>query len=258
MTDSRWATIRDESNRFNEGGISKETQALLQYLVDSKRAMGVDAVATCTTDHPRPESRHRQQGTDGLGLAIDFRMRARGLNIHRAAFDLFVPVETSTYELIYADPPSGKRADGSYGPYNIKAGKRVRPYAVSGHHDHVHVAVNRGVFLKHPKPTPEENMARVPGAVDFCVMHNDDLVIAANDGAIYHFDADGAPDSTDYVGAYNANPALWGGSAPTSVRQCVGVYAIGPDRRARPDGHEEAVGYCQVFDDGSKYHWVRS
>ena len=142
MSDT-FADLTDPSNPFNLAGISDEDRALMQYLRDAKAATRVDVVVTCTTDHPAGATRHLQRGTNGLGLAIDCRKRTRGLDIHRAVFDLFVPIETQLYELIYASAS-----------YNIKAGRRVPPYATAGHHDHVHVAVNRGVFVRWPRPVP--------------------------------------------------------------------------------------------------------
>lgn len=142
MTDT-FADITDPSNPFNVAGISDEDRALLTYLRDAKAATGDDVVVSCTTDHPAGPTRHLQAGTGGEGLAIDCRMRRRGNDIHRAVFDVFVPVERQLYELIYAGAP-----------YNIKAGRRVAPYAVASHHDHVHVAVNRGVFVRWPGARP--------------------------------------------------------------------------------------------------------
>lgn len=245
--------ITDSSNPFATSGLSREVRALLEYLRAAGQAAGGDFVATSTTDHPtysnaRNLSRHLRPGTDGLGLALDCRLRTRGTgrNHHRAVFDAFTHVETQLHELIYA-----------FAPYNIKAGERVAPYAVSDHKDHIHVSVGKGVFVAYPstpgRPTPEELMASIPDACSrFCVLANDDLVITTVSGAIYHYDADGNADPLDHADAYAGHPELGG-----SVRKCLGVYAIGPDRKVRPDGHAEAVGYCQVFDDGARYHWVR-
>jgi hypothetical protein len=147
--------ITDPTNRFDVSGISDEDRALLSYLVAAKAATGIDVVVTCTTDHPAGATRHLQDGTAGRGLAVDCRLRQRGNDIHRSVFELFVPIQRQLYELIYADPPSDGRTDGRFGPYNIKAGKRVAPYAVASHHDHVHVAVNRGTFVRFPiSPSP--------------------------------------------------------------------------------------------------------
>lgn len=154
------APLTDASNPFNVTGVSDEVRAMFAYLLGARSARGVDVVVTCTTDHPRLSasgnvSRHRQAGTNGEGLAIDCRLRTRGLDIHRAVFDLFVPVEKQLHELIYADAP-----------FNIKGGRRVAPYAVAGHHDHVHVSVDKGRLLRWPgsasTPTPAPVPAPVP------------------------------------------------------------------------------------------------
>lgn len=154
--------LTDPSNPFNLAGISDEDRALLQYLRDAKAATRVDVVITCTTDHPAGTTRHLQRGTTGLGLAIDCRKRTRGLNIHKAVFDLFLPVETQLYELIYAEAS-----------YNIKAGRRVAPYNVAEHHDHVHAAVDRGVFLRWPRPAPTPAPQPMEDDMAFRYTHRD-------------------------------------------------------------------------------------
>lgn len=156
MTD--YAPITDPSNTFNTAGISDEVEAMLDYLLCAKEA-GLDVVATSTTDHPIKTasgnvSRHRMAGTNGEGLAIDCRRRQRGSDIHRAVFDAFVLVEHDLQELIY-----------SGAPFNVKAGQRVQPYAVSAHHDHVHVSVVKGTILAWPgtrTTTPQEVAAMFP------------------------------------------------------------------------------------------------
>lgn len=105
--------------------------------------------------------------------------------------------------------------------------------------------------------TPKELMMNVPFAVGFAVMENDDLVITDKDGAIYHFDADNTVDAIEYSSAYNANPSLWGGPIPTTHRECIGVYPISREGKALANGAPGAIGYCQVFTDGSRYRWVR-
>lgn len=165
--------ITDRSNPFNTTGLSLEDRALLHYVQAARAFTGADIVCTSTTDHPEfsnsgNRSRHVQLGTDGKGLAVDLRLRTRGTarDHHRPVFDSFVPVERQLHELIYAYPPTGKRADGTTGPYNIRAGRRVAPYAVSDHKDHVHVSVNRGVLVEWPHrapATPQEAHMKFPG-----------------------------------------------------------------------------------------------
>lgn len=138
-----YGDLLDPSNPFNVSGISDEDRAMILYLRAAKAATRLDVVVTCTTDHPSGPTRHLQPGTNGLGLAIDCRRRSRGLDIHQVVFDLWKPIETQLYELIYAGAS-----------YNIKAGRRVAPYAEADHHDHCHVAVDRGVFVVWPAPAP--------------------------------------------------------------------------------------------------------
>lgn len=143
-----YEAITDPTNPFNIAGLSAEVYALLAYVEDASKAMNVDVVVTCTTDHPvyaasGNKSRHRQEGTAGEGLAIDLRMRQRGDMTHAAAFTMFRPVALDCHELIYAGADK-----------NIRAGRWVEPYATSTHRDHVHVSVDRGVFLRWHSATP--------------------------------------------------------------------------------------------------------
>lgn len=64
-------------------------------------------------------------------------------------FRAFLPVEAHLAELIYAGPQVA---------FNIKNGRRVGKYAQSIHHNHVHVAVARGVLLDAlwPAEAPDE------------------------------------------------------------------------------------------------------
>jgi hypothetical protein len=155
-----FADLRDDSNPFNVAGISDEDRALMQYLREAKAATRVDVVVTCTTDHPAGATRHLQRGTNGTGLAIDCRNRTRGdrSGLHLSVFALFRPVEHLLYELIY-----------SGAPYSIKRGKRVSPYAVADHWDHVHAALDRGVFLRYPTTPPEDDMPKPTDFTSSCV-----------------------------------------------------------------------------------------
>jgi len=126
-------------------GESKEVAHMRAYVV----ASGVPHRVTSTVRSKLP-SRHAQQGTDGQGLAVDFAGPRPSRNSPEllAIFNAFVPVEHQLYELIY-----------SGAGYSIKNGKRVARYAIADHWDHVHVAVNRGVFIQYPgvaQPDEEE------------------------------------------------------------------------------------------------------
>jgi hypothetical protein len=87
---------------------------------------------------------HCLPGTDGRGTAVDFqdpypRDQAQLL----AIFNAFLKVEGQLAELIF-----------SGAGFSIKDGRRVPRYAISGHWNHVHVAVKQGVFIKWPVASP--------------------------------------------------------------------------------------------------------
>lgn len=60
-------------------------------------------------------------------------------------FKAFQPVAAHLAELIYCGP--GASLDNDTAPECVKHGRLVPPYACSIHHNHVHVAVARGVYL---------------------------------------------------------------------------------------------------------------
>lgn len=138
-------------------GLSREDRCMIQYLKDS----GVPHRITSTTNHSAKTragypSRHVMEGTGGMGLAIDAAgpTASRDSKVLGDIFWAFMKVEKQLHELIYAGPQT---------TFNIKRGKRVPKYAQSGHHDHVHIAVNKGTFIvwphavSPPKP-PEEKI----------------------------------------------------------------------------------------------------
>lgn len=63
----------------------------------------------------------------------------------RRIFLAFKPVAAHLNELIYCGP--GANLDDDPDPECVKHGRLVPPYACSIHHNHVHVAVDPGVFL---------------------------------------------------------------------------------------------------------------
>jgi hypothetical protein len=100
-------------------------------------------VTSVTEGQHAPGSYHYRTGTNGIGLAVDFAgpVPSRDSPELLAIFRAFQPVEHLLHELIYGG------AD-----YAIKAGARVKPYAVSDHMNHVHVSVDRSVFIPVPQP----------------------------------------------------------------------------------------------------------
>lgn len=123
-------------------GESLEVAHLRAYL----KASGVPHRVTSTVRSKLP-SKHAQKGTDGQGLAIDAGGPKPGINTPEmlAIFKAFEPVEHLLYELIY-----------SGAPYAIKRGQRVARYAIDDHWNHVHIAVEKGVFLPIPALEDEE------------------------------------------------------------------------------------------------------
>lgn len=110
----------------------REYEAIIAYL----KATGTPHRVTSTTGGQHaPGSYHYQ------GCAVDLAGPAPSRNSPEllAIFAAFGPAESQLAELVYAGAP-----------YNIKDGRRVPPYAVSAHHDHVHVAVRPGTFLVPP------------------------------------------------------------------------------------------------------------
>lgn len=124
--------------------ISDEDRALIAYM----KASGVPHVVTCTVNHSTNTtagfpSRHRQPGTNGLGLAVDFAGPHGGSDTpeHLAIFHELEKQAHSLFELIYT--PAG---------YAYKRGVKVPPYAAADHHNHVHASVDKGVLLVRPSP----------------------------------------------------------------------------------------------------------
>lgn len=126
--------------------MSAETAALIRYMVDSGVPHRVTSVvrpgAVTAAGYP---SRH------AVGLAVDFAgPNYRNAYQLSAIFAALARVAPRLHELIYAGVPR-----------NVKAGRWVAPYAVSGHWDHAHVSVNKGVVVKWLGPLPPTREAPV-------------------------------------------------------------------------------------------------
>lgn len=129
--------------------LSKEVRSILQYLDDSGIAHRDISTYRITT------TRHGWPGTDGMGLAVDeagprpSRDSKELLNI----FNAFYKVRGQLRELFYSGPGV---------THNVYRGKLVPisqiPKSIrNGHHDHVHISVTKGTFIKwtttsRPKP----------------------------------------------------------------------------------------------------------
>src|SRR5581483_1670075 len=121
---------------------SPEVVGIISYL---KRS----GVPYRITDTIRPGA---EPSYHAYGLACDVTYLRPTVDSEELAsiFRVFEAVEGHLAELIYAGPQVS---------YNIKNGKRVPKYSQALHHNHVHVAVRRGVLLdtQDQAPAPESN-----------------------------------------------------------------------------------------------------
>lgn len=157
---------------------SKEVQAMALYLSNSGVPHRVTATTGTFVSAANPcsphaaTSYHCRDGTDGVGLAIDVGEPAASHDTPGllAIFAAFVSVESKLAELFY-----------SGAPYGIKDGKRITisQDIRDTHHDHVHVAVPRGVMLvPQIQPTgvvimPDDpNLFNITGPVTFHPVYN--------------------------------------------------------------------------------------
>jgi len=160
--------------------LSKEVQCLQQYMKDS----GVSHRVTCTVTN-NAGSRHSSQGTNGKGLAIDIAGPKPSWDSNELAdvFFAFYPVERRLHELIYAGPQV---------VYNIKDEHQVPKYAVADHHDHIHVAVDKGVFVVYPKQEaigvlnqPAVTIENTPSDLGYTIFAEDGGVFTYGDARFF-------------------------------------------------------------------------
>lgn len=175
----------------------------------------------------------------GMGLAVDFAGPAPSRNSEALAdiFHAFLAVETHLAELIYAGPQVG---------FNIKHGRRVGKYAESIHHDHVHVAVQRGVMLDRMVPgfLPDTIIEQAPRDHEGEDMADPTGAMCAPNGGVWVVTRDGgvrAYNNAPFHGSYPALPA----EARQGDRTFVGISE-------RDDG---AAGYMLHGSDGSLYRF---
>lgn len=160
--------------------LSREDLALMQYLKDS----GVPHRVTCTVIHSLltaagNASRHVAEGTDGIGLGIDAAGPERGRDLpgHLAVFEALLEVEHDLHELIYT--PAG---------FSVKNGRRVPPIAAADHHDHVHMSVDRGVFIMWPgRPQEEPHPMNAPVFKVALTADDQGYYVFARDGGVFTF-----------------------------------------------------------------------
>jgi hypothetical protein len=140
----------------------------------------------------------------GRKLAVDLAGPKPGRDTPELAaiFKAFLPVEHKLNELIYAGPQVG---------FNIKAGKRVGKYAQTIHHDHVHVAVDKGLVLAGVSPVVVVHSVAGPAPAD--TDGREDMAepvdaVAAPGGGVWVLTRDGGVRAYDapYHGSYPGLP----------------------------------------------------
>lgn len=114
---------------------SPEVEGIIGYA----QATGVPVKVTSTL-RPGAVTAAGRLSFHAQGLAVDLAGPYPSIDSGYLAdiFHAFLPVEQHLAELIYAGPQVA---------FNIKNGQRVAKYAQAIHHNHVHVAVVRGIRL---------------------------------------------------------------------------------------------------------------
>ena len=133
---------------------SVEVTLLRQYLRDSGVPHTVTAsVGRYVSDSDpcsphTPRSLHCAEGTGGRGRAIDVagRTPTRDSPALLAVYRILLPLGPRCVELIYSGPGGGFWNNGR----QVGAG-HYGPSVVAGHHNHVHIAVPLGTFVRYPK-----------------------------------------------------------------------------------------------------------
>ena len=113
----------------------REVDGIIEY----GKSTGVPMIVT-STYRPGAVTISGNQSNHAKKLAVDFAgLRPSWDSQELAAiFNAFVPIASNLSELIYAGPQVKK---------NVKHGIWVPKYAVDIHHNHVHVAVDSGIYL---------------------------------------------------------------------------------------------------------------
>jgi hypothetical protein len=170
---------------------SQEIKGIIAYGISTGVPMKVTS-----TFRPGAITLAGKRSFHGLGLAVDFAGPRPSRDSKELAdvFHAFLPVEKHLAELIYAGPQVG---------FSIKNGRRVGKYAVASHHDHVHVAVQRGVLLDRMVPTflPDTMIEQAPDEKERNEAMADPVdALAAPNGGVWVLTRDGG------VRAYKGAP----------------------------------------------------
>lgn len=175
--------------------VSLEVVGIIDFLEESEVPHRVTS-----TFRPGGSSRH------GRKLAVDFAATEPGRDTEELAaiFNVFAPIASHLYELIYSGPQVRR---------NVKRGRFVNKYAQAEHHDHVHVAVDPGVNLvtlvPEPAPVTDDTVAdredredpREP--VDAIPSPQGGAWVLTRDGGVRTYDA---ADATPFRGSYPGLP----------------------------------------------------
>ena len=175
-----------------------------------------------------------------LGLAVDFAWHKPQWDSEELAdiFHAFLPVEKHLAELIYAGPQVG---------FNIKDGRRVGKYAPGEHHNHVHVAVRRGVMVDRKVPTflPDTIIEQAPPDEERSEdMADPTSALCAPNGGVWVLTRDGGVRAYRNAPFHGSYPGL-----PPEGRQGTRTFV---DISERDDGQE---GYMLHGSDGALYRF---
>jgi hypothetical protein len=181
------------------------------------------AVTSVTTGTHALTSYHYRDGTDGRGLAVDFDFygsEAERKTKRLALATNLLSLAPRLAELFYT--PLGE---------SVKYGA-IQGFTVTGHNDHVHVAVEKGTFLAatSAKPTGEDDMDKT----DAVEAPDGGVWVLGKDGGVFAYG--GAP----FHGSY---PGL-----PPAARQGDRYFL-----KIKANGPRSADGYTLIASDGSKY-----
>lgn len=178
-----------------------------------------------------------------IGTAVDWGGPQPSVDSQALAdiFHAFLPVEQHLAELIYAGP----QVD-----FNIKNGKRVGKYAQSIHHNHCHVAVQRGVMLDElaPKFTALADIEQAPQDREVMEDMADPVdALAAPNGGVWVLTKDGG------IRAYRGAPFFGAFGSLKPQNREIGPPFVALDPGA-PD-NPAAEGYTARGASGSFYHF---
>ena len=160
-----------------------------------------------------------------VGLAVDWAAPVPSYDSDELAdiFHAFLPVEKHLAELIYAGPQVA---------FNVRNGVRVGKYAQSIHHNHCHVAVQKGVFLDRLVPTfmPDTTIEQAPNDDRSEPMADPVDAMCAPDGGVWVLTRDGGVRAYGGAPFHGSYPGL-----PAEARQATDPFVdIGERDDGRP------------------------